>query len=573
MKELLKNLLALKAHTLSVKLSILMGILFLIFSLFNILTYAYKQKEQAIFEAETNARSIANTVLSSLNSMMEQGSIDQRGLFIDLLKKTSEGLDEIRVFRSHSVVKQFGEGLPGEAPVDEIDRRVLETGKPEFHLVGEMGHMKLRAVVPFLITDNRGGINCLNCHDGRAGDVNGAISMVISLEEAEKLGLSDIIKTSFFHLIELIILLTMVLYIIYRVVLTPLGKITHMIEELGRGNLHDRLDINRKDEMGQMAKVMNQFADNLKHEVVAAFDKLAEGDFTFEAKGVIRDGLRVTNENLNRLIAQINAAGEKIAFSSVQVLSSSESLASGAQEQAGSIEQITHIMEQMRSKIGITAENAMEANRLMTTAKEAAVNGNRQMEEMVGAMARIVESGQSISKIIKVIDEIAFQTNLLALNAAVEAARAGRHGKGFAVVAEQVRNLAARSAKAAKETEELIESSVANSRNGAQIASKTAGALNEIVESVGKVTGLVENIAHASGEQAEGINVANEGVTRIDRVTQQNASIASETTEEAEKLAAQVVELRKMLSRFRLKSLPHGQPGNQQQVRRLPPAR
>jgi methyl-accepting chemotaxis protein len=207
-------------------------------------------------------------------------------------------------------------------------------------------------------------------------------------------------------------------------------------------------------------------------------------------------------------------------------------------------------MTEMASQTTTNAENANQANQLALQARDDAEKGNMHMAELMKAMTDINESGKNISKIIKVIDEIAFQTNLLALNAAVEAARAGRHGKGFAVVAEEVRNLAARSAKAARETAELIEGSVAKANNGSETAHMTAGALDKIVNGVTKVTDLVGEIAAASNEQAEGISQVNTGLGQIDQVTQQNTASAEECAAAAEELSSQSSQLKAMLARF-----------------------
>ena len=325
------------------------------------------------------------------------------------------------------------------------------------------------------------------------------------------------------------------------------------IREIEAGNIEKRLSLRGiKDEVGDLARGINGFAEILEQDVVTAFEQLATGDLTFEARGVIREPQRKANETLIRMIRGIQTSGEQIATGSVQISDTSQSLSQGATESASSLEEISSSMAEIASQTKLNAENALQANSLASEARKAAENGNRHMKQMVAAMDEISSSGQSISRIIKVIDEIAFQTNLLALNAAVEAARAGQHGKGFAVVAEEVRNLAARSAKAASETAELIEGSVGKTAQGADIAIRTAQALEEIVQGIGRASDLVSEIAAASNEQALGIEQITQGLGHIDQITQQNTANVEESAAAAAELSRQAREMRQRLCRFRL---------------------
>jgi methyl-accepting chemotaxis protein len=250
---------------------------------------------------------------------------------------------------------------------------------------------------------------------------------------------------------------------------------------------------------------------------------------------------------LTRVIVGLNDGADQVNDASMQVSSASQQLAEGASEQAASLEETSSALEEMAAQTRTNAESASKANELAEQARINANQGDEIMGQLNVAMAAINDSSAEISKIIKVIEEIAFQTNLLALNAAVEAARAGEHGKGFAVVAEEVRSLAQRCAQAAGDTTSLIEDSVTRAKEGTVVADTAAKALQAIVGEVARVAGLLRDITQASHEQAQGVDQINSAVSQMDRVTQQNAAGAEESASAAEQLSAQAETVKGMV--------------------------
>ena len=317
-----------------------------------------------------------------------------------------------------------------------------------------------------------------------------------------------------FSLLGLLALSFMIFLLFNKMIVKPLRKDMKLAKAIGdEGDLSYRLEMASADELGQLGHALDNMADGLKDRAELA-EKIASGNLRVEVelaseKDVLGRALANMVNNLNGLVSQIYEMAEMISSGAHQVSDSNQALSQGATEQAASVEEMTSSMTEMGSQTKTNAENANEAKQLANRVKSAAEKGNNQMQEMVAAMEEINTSGRNISKINKVIDEIAFQTNLLALNAAVEAARAGKHGKGFAVVAEEVRNLAARSAQAAKETAALIEGSVEKTARGSEIGDQTAAAFEDIVSGISKVSELVEQIAVASNQQAEGKRAPN----------------------------------------------------------------
>ena len=292
---------------------------------------------------------------------------------------------------------------------------------------------------------------------------------------------------------------------------------------------------------------------------VGLAQQVAAGDLTADIRvasrcefGALTAALKTMTENLRNTVTAVRAGTETIVTASQEIASGNLDLSSRTEQQASSLEETASSMEELTGTVRQNADNARQANVLAKNASQIAAHGGEVVSQVVATMASINESSKKIGDIIAVIDGIAFQTNILALNAAVEAARAGEQGRGFAVVASEVRNLAQRSAGAAKEIRGLITDSVAKVDAGGRLVDDAGATMQEIVQGITRVTDIMSEIASASAEQTVGIEQVNEAITQMDGVTQQNAALVEEAAAAATSLQEQAAELARLVSVFKV---------------------
>ncbi|MEI7456830.1 MAG: methyl-accepting chemotaxis protein [Nitrosomonadales bacterium] len=347
------------------------------------------------------------------------------------------------------------------------------------------------------------------------------------------------------------------------------NEIENIIEAANQGDFTQRIMLEGKEgfflQVGQSINGLMQTSSVGLDEVVRILNALSRGDLTetitneyYGTFGQLKDDANATVEQLTQLISRVIESADTISTASKEIASGNTDLSQRTEEQASSLEETAASMEELTSTVKQNAENAKQANQLALSASDIAVKGGRVVGQVVGTMSSISESSKKIVDIISVIDGIAFQTNILALNAAVEAARAGEQGRGFAVVASEVRNLAQRSAAAAKEIKELISDSVEKVGAGTRLVDEAGKTMDEVVNSVKRVTDIMAEITAASSEQSQGIEQVNTAITQMDDVTQQNAALVEEAAAAAESLEEQAQDLAALMSTFKLSG--HGRP-------------
>jgi methyl-accepting chemotaxis protein len=395
-------------------------------------------------------------------------------------------------------------------------------------------------------------------------DQNDAVNA--ALTESQNMATITLIAVAALVVFAIIVSLIMAATI-SKSITVPIAYVTNILREIGTKGRTAFTDAewaeqkeyaSGQDETAECADYLGRVAASLNG-VAELLTRVADGDLTVEHQAMSEDDMISKAiihmiDSLNKLFGEIDQASEQVSLGANQISDASQSLAEGSTEQAATVEELSASIQDVAEKTKLNAKRALDASHMSETVKDNAEKGAEQMSHMTDAVTEINQASQDISKVIKVIDDIAFQTNILALNAAVEAARAGEAGKGFAVVADEVRNLASKSAAAAKETGALIENSMKKAELGSTIAANTAASLAEIVDGINKSTDLITEIAGSSEQQSIAISQINDGITQVSEVVQKNSATAEECAASAEELNAQASVLADNVAKFQLKN-------------------
>ncbi|KXS32359.1 MAG: Methyl-accepting chemotaxis sensory transducer [Candidatus Gallionella acididurans] len=485
------------------------------------LVLSHFMKTIVLDSVQLRAQGIANAVIDSANMLMETGQISEPENRKLLIRKLSDSgnIIGLRLVRTEQVIRQFGQGLPEEQIKDNVERAAIESKLPSYSLEERNGVPVFRAVTPYVVSHSFHETDCLRCHNVEVGSVNGASDIDIDLtSDFDKLH-KIILWLVVGQLVVQFILFFIIKWVMRSLVIHPLEKAVDAANRIAKGDLAAKIESRSGDETGQLLQALNDM-----------------------------------NASLGGIVGVVRDATDSISTATQEIAAGNSDLSQRTEEQASSLEETASSMEELTSTVKQNAENAKQARQLAVNASDIAAKGGQMVDDVVRTMALISTSSGKIADIIGVIEGIAFQTNILALNAAVEAARAGEQGRGFAVVASEVRNLAQRSAAAAKEIKVLIDTSMDKIYAGSKQVDQAGATMHEVVDAVKRVTDIMAEISAASSEQSAGIEEVNQAIVQMDDMTQQNAALVEQAAAAAEAMQGQAEALMDAVSIFKLAS-------------------
>jgi methyl-accepting chemotaxis protein len=465
------------------------------------------------FSVSTQAAEKIAMVHSSVYRLLSMMSTYDKRLISEMAREQQENIE--------GIVTNLNEAYAG----NDLTKETKDLLDPVIKSLGDY-KTDTSAAINLASTDNKRGIALM--HDKADNTYDSLVvnlTNLVALESSQaKASYNDAIATfnkslyiAVFVLLAACVVTMLISAYMGRLILRPLMQAVRIAKQVASGDLTSRVEVNSKDETGQLSQ-----------------------------------SLKEMNASLAGIVSNVRTSANSIAIATKEIAVGNDELSQRTSEQASSLEETAASLEELTSTVKQNAEHSMQANQLASGACEIAVKGGRAVAQVVVTMGAITESSKKIVDIISVIEGIAYQTNLLALNAAVEAARAGEQGRGFAVVASEVRNLARRSADAAKEIKSLIDDSASKVDNGSELVNEAGKTMSEIVGSIKKVSNIIAEIAAASNEQSAGIEQVNQAIVQMDGVTQQNAAMVEEASAAAAALEEQAKKLSEAVNIFTL---------------------
>ena len=478
--------------------------LLITWSLMIYLTYA-QQRDASIAQSRSFSESVHLMTVAAITTLMIADKTDETAIYLEQVRSSND-ITDIKVLRFGSVIEQYGDPDHASGVATPEENAVMAKGQATFKVSED--NTSLHAIIPIVNSANFLGKNCLECHDGKANEVIGAVSMKVRLEKSAAALKEFTVWISLVALALSLPLLASIYYFVRRFITRPLGgeptAATEVANRVAAGDLAVDVQVKAGDSSSLLFALKNM-VDNLTH-----------------------------------VVSEVRSSADSLSSASEEVNATAQTMSQASSEQASGVEQTSASVEQMTASITQNSSNAKVTDGMAVQAATQASEGSEAVEHTLQAMKQIARK-------IGIIDDIAYQTNLLALNAAIEAARAGEHGKGFAVVAGEVRKLAERSQVAAQEIGEMAGTSVA-------VAEKAGQLLGQMVPAIHKTSDLVQEIAAASEEQSTSVGQINTSMTQLSQTTQQNASSSEELAATAEEMSSQAINLQQLVAFFKIEA-------------------